>query len=590
MELNDILSRLTNVKRSGAQISARCPAHDDHNNSLSVAVGDDNRVLVNCHAGCSPESIVAAMGLTMSDLFTDKQTDGRAHQEAEYYYTPDLKKVRLRKPDGSKSFYWRCREGRAWVNKRPGTAPLYSSGKEISSTVFLVEGEKDVDTLTGIGLSAVSLPDGASSKWLPEYSQALQGKTVVVIQDNDDPGKKFAKMCVDHLRDIADVRLYDLAKIWPEIPAHGDVSDYLNAAGDGGIKTLLANVPPAYKDPFLAHFVTLDEIQEQEASWLVNGWIPEGQITLIAADGGVGKTTLWVNILAALSSGNRCILDSDSIVRDPGKVIFLTSEDSVKKKLRRKIREAGANLHNVITMDLSSDTTGELRDLKIGSSKLAMLIRQIRPTLCVFDPLQGFLPRDINMGSRNEMRDSLAPLVALGEEVGTSFLIICHSNKRKGAWGRDRIADSADLWDIARSVLMCGMADEDGVRYISQEKNNYGQYQQTILFRINNREQIEMVGRSWKRDRDFVESIAGAKSKVDECKLWIEQYLTAHDGQVPTRELEAEAGRNGYSGSIRRAKDSLKADGKVRYYQTGTPREKVWHIALTEYVGPTPFD
>ena len=53
----------------GEQRSSRCPAHDDHEPSLSISVGDDGRVLLHCFAGCKPEQVVAALGLKMRDLF-----------------------------------------------------------------------------------------------------------------------------------------------------------------------------------------------------------------------------------------------------------------------------------------------------------------------------------------------------------------------------------------------------------------------------------------------------------------------------------------------------------------------------------------
>ena len=209
-------------------------------------------------------------------------------------------------------------------------------------------------------------------------------------------------------------------------------------------------------DSFLELFKPISEFDEQEAEWLIPGWIPKGQITLIVADGGVGKTTLWVNIVAALSSSRACILDPPGFTRKPEKVAFCTTEDSVKKKLRKKLREAGANMENVIAMDLSGDKTGELSDFKFGSDKMKKFVNYVRPVAAVFDPIQGFVPPDINMGSRNAMRDCMAPLIALGEDVGTTFLVVCHPNKKRGVSGRDRVSDSSDLWDIARSVIMAG--------------------------------------------------------------------------------------------------------------------------------------
>lgn len=99
------------------------------------------------------------------------------------------------------------------------------------------------------------------------------------------------------------------------------------------------------------------------------------------------------------------------------------------------------------------------------------------------------------------MRDCMAPLISLGEETGTTFIVVCHTNKRPKASGRDRIADSADLWDVSRSVLMAGYTEDQGVRYLSNEKNNYTTLQETLLFTIDNSGQAHAEGTSWKRDR-----------------------------------------------------------------------------------------
>jgi hypothetical protein len=67
--IDDFLSRLKNVNPCGSGWSARCPAHNDHHNSLSVAEGDDGRVLVFCHAGCLVEEVLDALELSMGALF-----------------------------------------------------------------------------------------------------------------------------------------------------------------------------------------------------------------------------------------------------------------------------------------------------------------------------------------------------------------------------------------------------------------------------------------------------------------------------------------------------------------------------------------
>jgi hypothetical protein len=67
--LDELSDRLNGVRDTARGLSARCPAHDDRQNSLSLATGDDGRVLLNCFAQCRPEAIVRAIGLELRDLF-----------------------------------------------------------------------------------------------------------------------------------------------------------------------------------------------------------------------------------------------------------------------------------------------------------------------------------------------------------------------------------------------------------------------------------------------------------------------------------------------------------------------------------------
>ncbi|HSY66702.1 MAG TPA: hypothetical protein VK829_19080 [Terriglobales bacterium] len=68
-----VLARLENVAKISAGWVARCPAHNDNVNSLSVGEGDDGRALLHCHAGCSFEDVVAALGITVRSLFTKRK-------------------------------------------------------------------------------------------------------------------------------------------------------------------------------------------------------------------------------------------------------------------------------------------------------------------------------------------------------------------------------------------------------------------------------------------------------------------------------------------------------------------------------------
>lgn len=370
------------------------------------------------------------------------------------------------------------------------------------------------------------------------------------------------------------------------------------------------NLDPILTDPdflalpheqdFLSQFRTMDTVPEEEAQWLVPGYIPQGQITLLAADGGVGKTSFWCQLLAALSTGRATLLeevspkwDSDSLSEKadtPAETLsakqdtphkerwgaFFSTEDSVRKKLKKKLRLAGAKMMNLITLESSSTA---LLELRLGSPELSDFIHSYRPALCVLDPIQGFLPHGVNMAARNEIRECLAPLMALGEQVGTAFLLVCHTNKRAGAWGRTRLADSADLWDAARSVLMMGDAG-DGRRYLSQEKNNYGPLQPTRLYTFSDSGLLVPAGLTQKRDREFqLQAQPSAAPKREGCKEFLLQKLQENGGSLPAKELEELAREEGYTKTtVRHSKGELKDSGFLRFRQECVGREKRWWV------------
>jgi hypothetical protein len=71
--VDELLDRLERVRKTRRGWTARCPAHEDRNPSLSVAEGDDGRVLLRCWTGCTVDKITAALGLELADLFPGRR-------------------------------------------------------------------------------------------------------------------------------------------------------------------------------------------------------------------------------------------------------------------------------------------------------------------------------------------------------------------------------------------------------------------------------------------------------------------------------------------------------------------------------------
>jgi putative DNA primase/helicase len=166
MTLQDFLGRLQGVKSQGEGHGAKCPAHDDRRQSLSVTTGRDDRLLLKCHAGCPSWTIVETLGLQMSDLFPEARvrTNGRGRMTivAEYDYRDESgtllyqtirlapKGFRQRRPNGPNQWIWSLKGVRLVVYR------LDALMTNRPPRVFLSEGEKDVNVLVRLGLPATT--------------------------------------------------------------------------------------------------------------------------------------------------------------------------------------------------------------------------------------------------------------------------------------------------------------------------------------------------------------------------------------------------------------------------------------------------
>lgn len=96
-----------------------------------------------------------------------------------------------------------------------------------------------------------------------------------------------------------------------------------------------------------------------------------------------------------------------------------------------------------------------------------------------------------------------------------TFIIVVHVNKQSGVYGRKRIADSSDIWDASRSVLMLGETQEKGVRYLTQEKSNYGKLEKTALYTLNDKGIPIFKTYTDKKDRDYVMAESRERTVID---------------------------------------------------------------------------
>jgi hypothetical protein len=190
------------LEAAGSRRSGRdwqCPAHQDHKASLSVSEGRDGRAVLCCHAGCETQAVLAALGLDWADLFPEGR-NGKAELVATYDYTDEQghllyqavryfpKDFKRRRPDGRGRWIWKLGDTRQVLYRLPRVLAAVEAGQP----VYVVEGEKDVHAIEQAGATGTTIIGGVNGRWLPEFSRLLAKTRVVVVADNDPPGRKRA--------------------------------------------------------------------------------------------------------------------------------------------------------------------------------------------------------------------------------------------------------------------------------------------------------------------------------------------------------------------------------------------------------------
>lgn len=321
----------------------------------------------------------------------------------------------------------------------------------------------------------------------------------------------------------------------------------------------------------------------KEPEWLIPGYIPKYGITTIAGEGGVGKTSIWCSLVASITTGKQSFLLGGQIPfeNDPEDVLVLSAEDSWSYVLRRRLEACGADLDRI---GFLSPEDERFVDLNFNGDLLKGIIETNRPSVVVFDPLQQFVPENLRMGDRNSMRKCLSPLIGYGEQYKLTPIIIAHANKQSNVWGRKRIADSSDIWDASRSVLMVGTTAEDSVRYISHEKSNWGRLGSTVLFTLEDCVPTFKCY-SIKKDKDFIQADARERNTrpvVEDAKDFIIDTLKER-GQMEVSELDELAKVTGISAhAMKEAKAALKKEHTTHTWSIGYGKDKKFYMSLKD--------
>ncbi|MEN6350735.1 MAG: AAA family ATPase [Syntrophomonas sp.] len=590
----------------------QCPNHQDDKASLHVTEDTSNgKILLRCHAGCDNRDIVQAWGLSMKDLFPPRehppdmpQQANRPQTVAVYNYIDVdgnlvYQVVRQRQSNGNKGFYQRHPDGHGgWINNMNGVIPLpYQLPRLIKTleeghAVLIVEGEKDCDRLVKLGFTATTNHGGAG-KWGENHSKYFTaGSKVVILPDNDEPGRKHARSVAGQLHSQGcQVRIIEL----PGLPEKGDVSDWLDAGHDKPeLMKLIVEAFEKELDPDIPKgasnqnqspdekawkpvITCMDAIPEEEVLWLWPGYIALRKICLIEGDPSHGKTWLTLAIASAVSQGwplpdRETGLNTKIANREPASVIYMTAEDGLGDTIKPRLENLGADGKKIFVIEGQRQADNEamepvtMQDLDI----LRQAMHRVKPALLIIDPLQGFLGAGVDMHRANETRPVLAGILRLAEEFNCAVVIIRHLNKKSGDKAAYRGMGSIDFTATARTVLLVGKDPDDQYkRIVIPTKCNVGVEGVPVAFSLTPGYGFEWVGKTDRTAEDLLTPFINSensneRSALEEATDLLAEALSSNPRLIKEVKKDAKAADINER-TLRRAREQL----GVKAYKEG---------------------
>lgn len=523
-----------NIKMHGSdRASAQAPGHGPKDLSVSVMYSRD-RTLVYSHSD-DTDAVLEAVGLEMRDLFDNPCGVDYPYSGGRLVHrTPDKQFPQ----SGNKSDRSLYR-----VEHLP---------EDRAAVVYVTEGEQCADALAAIGTAAVSPAQGASTAadrfdWTP-----LSGRTVLVVQDKDEAGRKHARDVANQLQGIAaDVVIVEAAE-------GKDAADHVTTCHGPDEFVPVTDVPAELS------VVRLSEVVAERVSWLWPGRLPAGKLVTLDGDPGLGKSTLALTFAAVVTNGG--IWPDGTRCEYRGGVILLSAEDGLADTIRPRLDAAGADVTRVHAVQGVVLENGTLRPPTLDDvDQLERLVTRTAARLLVIDVLMAYLPSGTDSHKDQDIRRVLSRLAGLADRTGCTVLLLRHLNKAKGGDPMYRGGGSIGIVGAARAgVLVAKDPDDEDVRVMACTKSNLGPAPEALTYRLVNVDdlgvaRVEWTGTSTHDARALLADTGGDDGdERREVEVWLYDLLASNGAALPAAAVFKSARAAGYStDQAKRAKRKL---------------------------------
>ena len=168
-------------------------------------------------------------------------------------------------------------------------------------------------------------------------------------------------------------------------------------------------------------YIEYSKLKSEEVKWLWYPYIPCGKITLLQGDPGDGKSTFMINLASIITKASK--LPDGTKLKEPEKVIYQCAEDNVSDTIKPRLEAAGADCDRVAYIDDSEEAL-TLADIRIEQN-----IKAFGAKLLILDPVQAFIPADMDMQNAVKMRSVMGKLAKIAQRTDCAIVLIGHMNK-----------------------------------------------------------------------------------------------------------------------------------------------------------------
>lgn len=331
------------------------------------------------------------------------------------------------------------------------------------------------------------------------------------------------------------------------------------------------------------------DIQSVPISWLWEGRIALGKLTMIVGDPGLGKSLVTTTLATNVSMGYPWPVDQS---KPPiGDVIFISAEDDPADTIKPRLEASEADCTRIHIVEAIQDEDAENgstermfsfeRDIKTLENLLSEFPNC---KLVIIDPISAYLgSADSNKNS--DIRGLLAPLSKLAEKYKTAIVLISHLNKNTGENVLYRTTGSlAFIAAVRTAYIVTKDKNNPQRRLLMPLKSNISKEKTGLAYSIMEAENNAPVI-AWEKkavEMTAEEALAPSESKeehtaTNEAKDFLLRILV--NGAMKVNDVEKEARQAGINKKpLRSAREKLGIKSK----KSTTFKDGFWEWSLPE--------